>query len=219
MIVKIISVLISYLIGAIPFSFIIGKANGHDVRHEGSANPGASNVLRLCGKKAGILAYFCDIGKGMIAVLIPSFILKGQNNIFILKGQNNILIICAVAAIIGHVFSIFLGFKGGKGVATSAGTMFMLAPISLIITMIFFFIGLFSSKKTVAIGSTVGAIMFPIVLSVLYFKFNFLYKIFFNIDYKLLLPITILLALFIIIKHIPNYKRLLKGEENSFSKK
>ena len=146
----------------------------------------------------------------MIAVLIPSFILKGQNNI---------LIICAVAAIIGHVFSIFLGFKGGKGVATSAGTMFMLAPISLIITMIFFFIGLFSSKKTVAIGSTVGAIMFPIVLTVLYFKFNFLYKIFFNIDYKLLLPITILLALFIIIKHIPNYKRLLKGEENSFSKK
>ena len=196
MIVKIISVLISYLIGAIPFSFIIGKANGHDVRKEGSANPGASNVLRLCGKKAGILAYFCDIGKGMIAVLIPSFILKGQNNI---------LIICAVAAIIGHVFSIFLGFKGGKGVATSAGTMLMLAPISLIITMIFFFIGLFSSKKTVAIGSTVGAIMFPIVLSVLYFKFNFLYKIFFNIDYNLLLPITILLALFIIIKHIPNY--------------
>ena len=210
MIIKIISVLISYLIGAIPFSFIIGKANGHDVRKEGSANPGASNVLRLCGKKAGILAYFCDIGKGMIAVLIPSFILKGQNNI---------LIICAVAAIIGHVFSIFLGFKGGKGVATSAGTMFMLAPISLIITMIFFFIGLFSSKKTVAIGSTVGAIMFPIVLSFLYFKFNFLYKIFFNIDYKFLLPITILLALFIIIKHIPNYKRLLKGEENSFSKK
>ena len=206
----IISVLISYLIGSIPFSFIIGKANGHDVRHEGSSNPGASNVLRLCGKKAGILAYFCDIGKGIIAVLIPSFILKGQNNI---------LIICGVAAIIGHVFSIFLGFKGGKGVATSAGTMFMLAPISLIITMIFFFIGLFASKKTVAIGSTVGAIMFPIVLSVLYFKVNFLYKIFFNIDYRFLLPITILLALFIIVKHIPNYKRLLKGKENSFSKK
>ena len=206
----IISVLISYLIGAIPFSFIIGKSNGHDVRHEGSANPGASNVLRLCGKKAGILAYFCDIGKGIIAVLIPSVIWKGQNNI---------LILCGVSAIIGHVFSIFLGFKGGKGVATSAGTMFMLAPISLIITMIFFFIGLFASKKTVAIGSTVGAIMFPIVLSVLYFKINFLYRIFFNIDYKFLLPITILLALFIIIKHIPNYKRLLKGEENSFSKK
>ncbi len=206
----IISVIISYLIGAIPFSFIIGKANGHDVRKEGSNNPGASNVLRLCGKKAGILAYFCDIGKGIIAVLIPSFILNGQNNI---------LIVCGVAAIIGHVFSIFLGFKGGKGVATSAGTMFMLAPVSLIITMIFFFIGLFASKKTVAIGSTVGAIMFPIVLTVLYFKINFLYRIFFNIDYKFLLPITILLALFIIVKHIPNYKRLLKGEENSFSKK
>lgn len=206
----IITVLISYFIGAIPFSFIIGKANGHDVRKEGSKNPGASNVLRVCGKKAGIIAYCCDIGKGMIAVLIPSFILKGYGDI---------LIICATASIIGHVFSIFLGFKGGKGVATSAGSMFMLAPISLSITMIFFFIGLFISKKTVAIGSTIGALAFPIVLTVLYFKINFLYRIFFNIDYKFLLPIAVLLALFIIIKHIPNYKRLLKGEENRFSKK
>lgn len=206
----IITVLISYFIGAIPFSFIIGKANGHDVRKEGSKNPGASNVLRVCGKKAGIIAYCCDIGKGMIAVLIPSFILKGYGDI---------LIICAIASIIGHVFSIFLGFKGGKGVATSAGSMFMLAPISLSITMIFFFIGLFISKKTVAIGSTIGALAFPIVLTVLYFKINFLYRIFFNIDYKFLLPIAVLLALFIIIKHIPNYKRLLKGEENRFSKK
>lgn len=205
----IITVLISYFIGAIPFSFIIGKANGHDVRKEGSKNPGASNVLRVCGKKAGIIAYCCDIGKGMIAVLIPSFILKGYGDI---------LIICAIASIIGHVFSIFLGFKGGKGVATSAGSMFMLAPISLSITMIFFFIGLFISKKTVAIGSTIGALAFPIVLTVLYFKINFLYRIFFNIDYKFLLPIAVLLALFIIIKHIPNYKRLLKGEENRFSK-
>lgn len=206
----IITVLISYFIGAIPFSFIIGKANGHDVRKEGSKNPGASNVLRVCGKKAGIIAYCCDIGKGMIAVLIPSFILKGYGDI---------LIICAIASIIGHVFSIFLGFKGGKGVATSAGSMFMLAPISLSITMIFFFIGLFISKKTVAIGSTIGALAFPIVLTILYFKINFLYRIFFNIDYKFLLPIAVLLALFIIIKHIPNYKRLLKGEENRFSKK
>lgn len=205
----IITVLISYFIGAIPFSFIIGKANGHDVRKEGSKNPGASNVLRVCGKKAGIIAYCCDIGKGMIAVLIPSFILKGYGDI---------LIICAIASIIGHVFSIFLGFKGGKGVATSAGSMFMLAPISLSITMIFFFIGLFISKKTVAIGSTIGALAFPIVLTILYFKINFLYRIFFNIDYKFLLPIAVLLALFIIIKHIPNYKRLLKGEENRFSK-
>ena len=77
MIVKIIvSILVSYIIGAIPFSFIIGKINGHDVRKEGSCNPGASNVLRVCGKKAGIAAYICDIGKGMIAVLVPSFILS-----------------------------------------------------------------------------------------------------------------------------------------------
>ncbi len=215
MIIKVlISIVISYIIGAIPFSFIIGKVNGHDVRKEGSCNPGASNVLRVCGKKAGIAAYICDIGKGMIAVIVPSFILSD-----IILTHSFILIFCAVASILGHVFSIFLGFKGGKGVATSAGSMFMLAPVSLIITMVFFFIGLFASRKTVAIGSTVAALSFPIVLSLLYFKANFLYRIFFNVNYVVLLPIAILLAIFIIIKHIPNYKRILKGEENSFSKK
>lgn len=212
MTIKIImSILISYLIGAIPFSFIIGKLNGHDVRKEGSNNPGASNVLRVCGKKAGILAYFCDIGKGMIAVLIPSFILDNS--------YSYILILCAVSSILGHVYPIFLLFKGGKGVATSAGSMFMLAPFSLLITMLFFFIGLFASKKTVAVGSTLAAISFPIIMSILYFKFNFLYVYFFNIEYRFLIIVSILLALFIIIKHIPNYKRMLKGEENSFSKK
>lgn len=215
MIIKVlISIVISYLIGAIPFSFIIGKINGYDVRKEGSCNPGASNVLRVCGKKAGIAAYICDIGKGMIAVIVPSFILSD-----IILTHSYILVFCAVASILGHVFSIFLGFKGGKGVATSAGSMFMLAPVSLIITMVFFFIGLFTSRKTVAIGSTVAALAFPIVLSLLYFKANFLYRIFFNVNYVVLLPIAILLAIFIIIKHIPNYKRILKGEENSFSKK
>lgn len=212
MILKIIlSIIISYLIGAIPFSFIIGKMNGHDVRKEGSYNPGASNVLRVCGKKAGIFAYILDIGKGILAVFIPSIILSN-----IIDTHSYILLICAVSSILGHVFSIFLGFKGGKGVATSAGSMFMIAPISLLITMIFFFIGLFISKKTVAIGSTFAAILFPVVLSFLYFKINFLYKIFFNINYIILLPISILLAIFIIIKHIPNYRRIIEGRENKF---
>ena len=143
MIIKIlISVVVSYIIGAIPFSFIIGKVNGHDVRKEGSCNPGASNVLRVCGKKAGIAAYICDIGKGMIAVIVPTFILSD-----IILTHSYILIVCAVASILGHVFSIFLGFKGGKGVATSAGSMFMLAPISLLITMIFFFIICFKKNS------------------------------------------------------------------------
>ena len=212
MILKIIlSIIISYLIGAIPFSFIIGKMNGHDVLKEGSYNPGASNVLRVCGKKAGIFAYILDIGKGILAVFIPSIILSN-----IIDTHSYILLICAVSSILGHVFSIFLGFKGGKGVATSAGSMFMIAPISLLITMIFFFIGLFISKKTVAIGSTFAAILFPVVLSFLYFKINFLYRIFFNINYIILLPISILLAIFIIIKHIPNYRRIIEGRENKF---
>lgn len=209
----IISLLISYIIGAIPFAVIIASANGKNIFEEGSKNPGSSNVLRVCGKKAGILCYFLDISKGAVAVLIPA--------LFIIKTSDYswVLILCAVFSILGHVYSVFLKFRGGKGVATAAGSMFMLAPVSLLITMIFFFAGLFVSKKTVAIGSTVGVIAFPLILTALNFNANFLYRFFFNVEYKYLICVAILLALFIIIKHIPNYKRMLKGEENSFEKK
>lgn len=204
----IISILAAYIIGAIPFSYIIGKANGVDVTKEGSKNPGASNVLRTCGKKAGILAYILDIGKGMLAVFIIYKILPADKTLFI--------VIAGFVSIVGHIYSVFLGFKGGKGVATSAGVMFMLAPVSILIAMVFFALGLILSKKVVAVGSTVAAIAFPFVLTALHKFSPFLFKFFFNINYIYLLCVSIILALVIIIKHIPNYKRLLSGKENRF---
>ncbi len=213
MINSIISVLCSYLIGAIPFSFIIAKANKVNIFEAGSGNPGASNVLRTVGKKAGILAYFCDIGKGMVAIAIAYNIMKGD--IY----MSPTLVICAIAVIIGHMYSIFLKFRGGKGVAAGCGVMLMLCPISILSALVFFFIGLVLSKKVIAVGSTCAAIMLPVFLSIYHFYVPVLYKPFFNIEYKYLLPTTILVMLFIIVKHIPNYKRLLKGQENSFGKK
>ncbi len=209
----IISVLCSYLIGAIPFSFLIAKANKVNIFEAGSGNPGASNVLRTAGKKAGILAYTCDIGKGMVAIVIAYNIMKSS------VYMSATLVVCAIAVIVGHMYSIFLKFRGGKGVASGCGVMLMLCPISLLSALVFFFIALALSKKTIAIGSTCAAVVLPIFLSVYHFFLHTLYRPFFNIDYKYLLPTTLLVMVFIIIKHIPNYKRLLKGEENSFGKK
>ncbi len=213
MINVIISVLCSYLIGAIPFSVIIAKANKVNIFEAGSGNPGASNVLRTVGKKAGILAYILDIGKGMIAIFIAYNIMKAH------AYMSPTLVASAIMVIVGHMYSLFLKFRGGKGVASGCGVMLMLCPISLLSALVFFFIGLILSKKVIAIGSTCAAITLPIILSIYKFYLPKLYQPFFNIDYKYLLPTTILVMMFIVIKHIPNYKRLIKGEENSFGKK
>ena len=211
MLIKSVAVIVvAYLIGAIPFSYIIGKFSGIDIRLHGSKNPGASNVLRCCGRRSGILAYITDIGKGMVAIVIAHSVV-GNNSL--------VLVVSAFSAILGHVFPVFLGFKGGKGVATSAGVMIVLAPISSLICVVFFFLGLFLSKKVVAIGSTVAALAFPITISFLYKFSPSLARLFFGIEYIYMLAISLLIATFIVVKHIPNYKRLLKGEENAFSKK
>lgn len=207
---NIVVVVCAYLIGAIPFSYIIGRFCGIDIRLHGSKNPGASNVLRCCGKCAGILAYITDIGKGMVAIVVAHSVV-GNNSL--------VLVVSAFLAILGHVFPIFLGFKGGKGVATSAGVMIVLAPVASLICIVFFFLGFFLSKKVVAIGSTVAALAFPITLSFLYKFSPSLAKLFFGIEYIYILSVSLLIAIFIVVKHIPNYKRLLKGEENAFSKK
>lgn len=207
---SVVVVVVAYLVGAIPFSYIIGRFSGIDIRLHGSKNPGASNVLRCCGRRAGILAYITDIGKGMVAIVIAHSVV-GNNSL--------VLVMSAFAAILGHVFPVFLGFKGGKGVATSAGVMIVLAPVASFICVVFFFLGFFLSKKVVAIGSTLAALAFPIVITFVYKLTPNLARLFFGIEYVYMIAISLLIAIFIVVKHIPNYKRLLKGEENAFSKK
>lgn len=209
----IITIVLSYIIGAIPFSFIIGKMNGVNVLKEGSCNPGASNVLRTAGKSAGILAYISDIGKGIISVSLINIIFGDMPNL------SYLLIISGASAMLGHIYSVFLAFKGGKGVATACGVMFILAPISLLASLIFFFIGLLASKKMVAVGSTVAAVSFPIMLTVFRFFCYPLYKLFYNVEYVYLMPAASILMILIIIKHIPNYKRMIEGKEHGFQKK
>jgi glycerol-3-phosphate acyltransferase PlsY len=152
---------ISYLIGAIPFGLIVGLAKGIDVRKSGSGNIGASNVGRLLGKKAYALVLLLDIGKGLVPVLIATLVTAGAESTLVL-----FLMWVAVgfAAIVGHMFSIFIGFKGGKGVATSCGVMLGLWPyytfpgFIAIVTYLIFRYG----TRYVSVGSIAAAVSFPV---------------------------------------------------------
>lgn len=218
------SILLAYLIGAIPFSFIVAKMWGIDLRTIGSGNIGATNVLRAAGKLPGVLAYVLDIGKGMVVVVSLYFIMK---NIAGDSFPRYMLYASSLAAILGHIYPVYLGFKGGKGVATSAGVMFVLVPIPLLISLVSFFVSFFISKKIVSVGSTAAALTLPIALSVVYKveSFQKAYECFFNVkdapiaDFISILSFALIITAFVVIKHIPNYKRLLKGEELGFGAK
>lgn len=190
----------AYLLGSIPFSFILGKVlKGIDLREYGSRNVGATNALRVLGWKTGLLALILDMLKGYGAILIARS----------LAPQSNILLISVgFAAILGHIFTIFLRFKGGKGVATSAGVFAALMPVSFIVALLSFLI-ITVITRYVSLGSLVAAVMLLIMQTLITLQDGF-----YNAEYLIL---VIIVALFIIIKHIPNINRLIDGTENKVS--
>jgi glycerol-3-phosphate acyltransferase PlsY len=191
------NIIIAYLLGSIPTGYWLGRMKGVDIRQFGSGNIGMTNVLRVLGKPYAILTLLVDIGKGAVAVtLIPYLLYTPDPWVKVLAG---------LAAVCGHNWTIFLKFKGGKGVATSAGVFLGLAwlPTLLVLGIFGIILGLF---RYVSLGSIVAAVCFPILM--LLFHQHILYII-----------LSILLALFIIIRHRSNIKRLLAGTENRFSLK
>jgi len=194
-------VVLAYFIGAIPTGYIFGKlAKGIDIREHGSGNVGATNVYRTVGKTAGVTVFVIDFLKGFVAVtLIPFCIIKfclepGES----LHGFQYILL--GIAAIFGHVWTIFLKFKGGKGVATTAGVVTGVAPIIFAICFSVWII-VFLTWRYVSLASIVAAILLPIVAVVMGKSFGFI--IFCSC-------MTILAVYF----HRTNIKRLLQGNEN-----
>jgi glycerol-3-phosphate acyltransferase PlsY len=144
----------AYLLGSIPFSYLIVKlAKGRDVRTVGSGNAGATNVMRAAGKAAGAAALLLDVAKGIAAV-------AGARS---LGASPAVVGGAAVAVVMGHVFPVFLGFRGGKGVATSAGAMGALAPGVLAVAMVIFVL-VVAWKRVISLGSITAAACFPILL-------------------------------------------------------
>lgn len=190
---------LAYLLGSIPFALLISLPQGVDPRKAGSGNPGATNVARLLGKKWGLLTFLGDAGKGVFALLIVR--LTVSENF-----AENPLLYAGVAffAVLGHLFSLYLKFKGGKGVATTIGTFLILTPKALLLTLIVFFFTVYFSGF-VSLGSILAVSLLPILIYLFKYPSEYVYS-------------SLGLAFLIIIKHKENIKRLLKGEEKTWKK-
>ncbi|HHC9684334.1 TPA: glycerol-3-phosphate 1-O-acyltransferase PlsY [Staphylococcus aureus] len=193
----IVMLLLSYLIGAFPSGFVIGKLFfKKDIRQFGSGNTGATNSFRVLGRPAGFLVTFLDIFKGFITVFFPLWLpvhADGPISTFFTNG-----LIVGLFAILGHVYPVYLKFQGGKAVATSAGVVLGVNPILLLILAIIFFIVL-KIFKYVSLASIVAAICCVIGSLIIQ-------------DY-ILLVVSVLVSIILIIRHRSNIARIFRGEE------
>lgn len=204
MIYYIIYAVVGYLIGSIPFGYILVKLiKGIDIRTVGSGSTGATNVARVVGRKWGMLCFLLDLDKGFLptlAILLIHPSLIGTVNINMTDGLS-----IGLGIIVGHLFPLYLGFRGGKGVATSLGVFWALAFIPTTIAVIIW--GLFLILlRYVSLASIIAAISLPI-------SFWFMANLHPRIWEPPVMISCILVALLIIIRHIPNIKRLIKGTE------
>jgi len=189
---------LSYLIGSIPFGLLIAKTKGVDIRTQGSGNIGATNVLRCLGKPPGITCFVLDLLKGFL----PAFVFPGIGNCAAEFG-----ILFGVLAILGHNFPIFLKFKGGKGIATSAGVLIGVAPLAVLFGILTWVIVFFISGY-VSLGSIIAAVTVAITGWIRIGYYGLLTG----------LALTLLGAL-AIYRHKSNIQRLIAGTENKFSRK
>ena len=200
MLTYLIIIVIAYLLGNISTSYIVAKRlAGVDIRTQGSGNAGSTNVLRTLGKKAGALTFIGDVLKGLIAVLIARLIAYSVH-----MDQSTCAYLAVVAVVLGHNYPVFLGFKGGKGVATSLGSMLGMNPLVALMCLGFFII-IVAITKYVSLGSILGIGLSPIIMLI-------------NHNTKGVL-ITLFLTISVIITHKENIKRLLNGTERKIGEK
>lgn len=201
MLLKIILLIVGYLLGSLPVGFLLVKyvfARGEDIRTVGSGGIGATNVARRAGWPAGLLTYLFDFGKGALAVLLMR---AAAGDSFAWMGAT------AIAAMVGHVFPLFLGFRGGKGVATGAGAFLMLAPYS-VVSALAVWILVTSITRYVSLASITAAAAIPIWTLLFYGRLQPSPHL-----PELLITGSVAAGL-IVFKHAENIKRLLNGTEN-----
>ncbi|MGM0471172.1 MAG: glycerol-3-phosphate 1-O-acyltransferase PlsY [Bacillota bacterium] len=182
---------VGYLLGSIPFGLLLTRlVKGVDIREYGSGNIGATNAYRVMGFGMGIIVALFDISKGYISVVLAQYIV----------GTNPLVIILAgLAAIVGHNWSLFLNFNGGRGVATSVGVLINLLPQTVLVAF-FVWLVVVLTMRYVSLGSIVGALLIPMLA--------------FLLDRPLpYVGLGLAIAVFVIYRHRPNIKRLLRGEE------
>ena len=188
---RIIIPIVAYLLGSIPFGYLIVRGkSGADIRETGSGGTGATNVSRRAGKAAGILTLLLDAAKGCVAVLIAKAF----------GGDDWVIAAAAIAALVGHIFPVWLGFRGGKGVATGVGIFVVLAPIALLCAGVVF-VAIVLLTRYVSLGSITAAILIPVLVWV-------------QSDSRTLLVAAIVGAALIVFAHRGNLQRLASGTES-----
>ena len=199
--------LIGYLFGSLPTGHLVGRFLGVDISKHGSGNIGATNVLRVLGRRWGYLVFFIDTLKGLLAVRTAFYLVQiakiGVERIELVG------ILAAIMCILGHTFPIWLDFKGGKGVATSAGALLGLMPAA-IVAIFFLWLIIFQLTRYVSLASIGAAVALPAVVGILILR-KF-------VTDTALLYFSVLIAGVVIWRHRSNLKRLVNGTERRFSR-
>ena len=190
--------LVGYLLGAIPFGLVIGKSVGIDVRMEGSRNIGATNVNRVLGKKLGILTLLCDCMKGLLPMWLAGFFLPATDN------RELLIALTGVLAVVGHMFPVYLGFRGGKGVATGLGVFLFLSPPTIAVSLAVF-LGAVKVSGYVSVGSLLAAALAPLWL----YLFG---------SSSIAIGAAAIIGVLIWVKHHENIRRLMHGQEKPWKK-
>ena len=210
-----IAAVVGYILGALPFGYVVARAKGINIFEHGSKNPGATNVKRVLGekfgpsgKRLGNLVFFLDALKGAVATGWPLWVM-GKMTMHPEETFQTVNLPCAItgliAALVGHSFSCFTKFKGGKGVATAAGGFMVLMPYAMLTCLVVWVVTFYASRY-VSLASIVAAIALPIAA-------------FFFHQPPLLLGLAAVIATFVVLRHRANITRLMNGTENRFAKK
>jgi glycerol-3-phosphate acyltransferase PlsY len=212
-------IILSYLVGSIPTSLLVTKAvKGIDIREHGSGNAGGTNVMRVLGWKHGLFVILLDALKGVLAVIVIARLHYGGlpfQNISPFDDFTLVQIIAGVAAVIGHIWTVFAGFRGGKGIATALGMLLMIVTLDMLVA-VGIFILVVSISRYVSLGSILGALSIPLTLII---RENIFHDHIHS--YSTILPFVIGISLLVVFTHRKNVIRLLNGTENkiSFKKK
>jgi glycerol-3-phosphate acyltransferase PlsY len=210
-------VLLSYIVGSIPTAVMLSKwRHGFDIRTKGSGNAGGTNVFRVLGWKSGVFVMVIDAMKGVIATTLVARLFWDPSLPFYNQTPFDdftvVQLICGAAAMIGHVWTVFAGFRGGKGIATGAGMLLGVAPTEFLVSIVIFAVVLYASRY-VSLGSIAAAVAFPLSLVVRY-------NIFMDEipSYHTLVYFSVGVALFLIYSHRTNIRRLIAGTENKITR-
>ena len=218
---------VSYIIGSIPTSIMAGKMiKGIDIRQFGSGNAGGTNAFRVLGWKTGLAVTLIDIFKGVVAaVSVVAFFRHHPIDVFPDMNEVALRLVAGMSAVIGHVFTVFAGFKGGKGVSTAAGMLIGIAPVSMLMVIGVFLLTIYLSRY-VSVASMLAAVAFPLIIAIRKYIFelctglDYYIRLFGeqlsfhdSLDYHLLI-FGLIVALGILYTHRANIRRLLSGTEN-----